>query len=112
AWEGLENRPPRCRPPDAAVSGDFLRTPPPCRGPVSLPPVPRSLPLRAFCRLLRHELGVVAAVKEDHPVQLIAFQNGPAPTLRRVHLVVTVPGPFHGRFAVPCGRVAVHAPVD
>ena len=60
----------------------------------------------------RHELGVVAAVEEDHAVQFVASDHGPAPALRRVHLVVAVPGPLDGWLAVPYGRLAVHVPVD
>src|SRR5262249_49049135 len=74
----------------------------------------RSLPLGCLflLRPRRHELGVVAAaVEEDHAVQFVPLHHGPAPALRRVHLVVAVPGPLHGGLAVPGRQAAVHVPV-
>src|SRR4051812_15533697 len=70
----------------------------------------RSLPPRRLLlsRPGRHELRVITAVEEDHAVQFLAFHHGPASALRRVHLVVAVPGPLHGWLAIPCGRLAVH----
>jgi hypothetical protein len=45
--------------------------------------------------LLRDEVGLVALVEEDHAVQLVPFQNGPAATLSGVHLVVALPAELH-----------------
>ena len=51
-------------------------------------------------------------MEEDHPVQFVAFQHGPAPPLGRVHLVVAVPRPFDGGLAVPHRVPAVHDAPD
>jgi hypothetical protein len=61
---------------------------------------------------MRHELRIIAPVEGNHTVEFFAFQHGPASTLRRVILVVAVPGPFDGRLPFSCGRLAVHVPVD
>ena len=53
-----------------------------------------------------HELGFVALVEEDHAVQFLSLQHGPASALSRVHLVVAVPRPFDGRLAQNTGEPA------
>src|SRR6478672_11286378 len=45
-------------------------------------------------------------------VHFVALDHSPASALRRVHLVVAIPGPFHGRHAFPRGETAVHVPAD
>ena len=62
--------------------------------------------------LLRHELRIVAIVKEDHAVKFFVLYDGPTSALRWVHFVVAVPGPCNGCFTVSCRQAAVHLPVD
>src|SRR5262249_19107738 len=114
AWAGPGSRPPRSRPADADASGGPCRSPCSCRPPASsvrgawlLLPLP-GLPLGP----LRHDAGVVAPVEEDHAVQFLAPEDGPAAPLGGVHLVVAVPGPLDGRPAVPRRQPAVHPAVD
>ena len=66
----------------------------------------------AMLFLPRHEPGIITTVEEDHAMQFIALNNSPAPSLRRVHLGVSIPGPFDGWHAIPCRQTAVHLAVD
>ena len=53
--------------------------------------VPLSSASLLSCALLfRHELGIIAAVEEDHAVQFVALHHGPTPALRRFHLACRV----------------------
>src|SRR5208337_4201449 len=49
----------------------------------------------------RPEGRVVTPMDEDPPFDLIPVEDRPAPPLRRVHLVVAVPGELDGRLAIP-----------
>src|SRR6266849_2304217 len=74
----------------------------------------RSLLPGAFRRFrpLRHELRIIPALKEDHAMQFLASQHGPASSRGGVHLGIAIPGPFHGWLAVPGGLAAIHVPLD
>src|SRR5262249_43455546 len=51
---------------------------------------------------LCHELRVIAEVDEEHPVELLALEHGPAPTEHLIHhLLVALPGPFDAGLPIP-----------
>src|SRR5262249_15044751 len=79
------------------------------RASASPPLVARSHPLGAFLRLrpLRHEVRLVALVEEDHAMQVVVLQLGPAPARAGVHLVHAFPGPLGGRLPAPLGDAVV-----
>ena len=56
---------------------------------------------------LRHKRRLVALVEEDHAVQFVALQNGPAPARAGVHLVHAFPGPLDGGLPAPLGDAVI-----
>ena len=49
---------------------------------------------------LRFELAFIAHMEDDHAVEFVAIDNGPATTLSRVHLVIPVPRELYARLAI------------
>src|SRR5262249_13781726 len=59
-----------------------------------------------------HELGLVALVKGNEAVYLVSVDHRPASSLRRVHFIVAVPGPFDTRLAIPGAITIVDLAAD
>src|SRR5205807_7249481 len=51
-------------------------------------------------------------MEEDHAVQFVVFQDGPASAFSVIHLIIAVPGPLDGRSAISCRQTAIHVPAD
>src|SRR5260370_30272446 len=60
----------------------------------------------------RHEVGMIAAVNEDHTPQLVAFQRRPAPARAFVHFGHALPGPLHGGLAIALHLQGVDVAAD
>src|SRR5262245_9732250 len=82
--------------------------PPPLRRPRSAQGAAR--PPRST--LTRQELRLVALVEEQHAMQLVALEDGPAAAVHIINLGVAVPGELHRRLAVPRPLAGVDGPVD
>jgi len=65
-----------------------------------------------FRFLLRHELGIIAALENVHPVKFVALDHGPASALGGGDFAIAIPGPFD--FGMTTGLVSVNStwPVD
>jgi hypothetical protein len=51
-------------------------------------------------------------MEEDHPIEFVALQHGPAPPHRRVRFIVALPGPLDGGLAVPLALPVVDDALD
>ena len=70
------------------------------------------LSLTAVSRSLGDEVGLVAAVEEDHAVKVFALDHRPPSAVSRLHLVAAIPRPLDGSFSISRSRPTIHFAVD
>jgi len=70
------------------------------------------LSLTAVSRSLGDEVGLVAAVEEDHAVKVFALDHRPPSAVSRLHLVAAIPRPLDGSFSISRSRPTIHLTVD